>query len=90
MSSPSAFAALRLITSSYLVCACTGSFPQYAYARDSRRDLFEHLKPFTAQAVFELSKAGGIAARPRQTLDKASTNRIEALGEHYRHRSARL
>jgi hypothetical protein len=28
MSSPSAFAALRLITSSYLVCACTGSFPQ--------------------------------------------------------------
>jgi hypothetical protein len=37
-----------------------------------------------------LSKAGGIAARPRQTLDKASTNGIEALGEHYRHRSARL
>ena len=45
---------------------------------------------FAAQAVFELDEAGGIAARPRQALDKAVADRIDSLGEHDRHGAARL
>ena len=41
-----------------------------------RRDLFEQLQPFPAQAVFELHKAGGVAARPRQAVDEAGADRI--------------
>ena len=42
--------------------------------------LFEHLKPFAAQTVFELSKAGCISARSRQTLDKARHQPDRGLG----------
>ena len=40
------------------------------HSRHARRDLFEQLQPFPAEAVFERRKAGGVAARPRQASTK--------------------
>src|SRR5262249_46486513 len=40
--------------------------------------------------VFELQKAGDVAARPRQALDKACAYRIGGEREHDRHRTRRL
>src|SRR6516225_5368651 len=50
-----------------------------------RRDLFQQLQPFRAQAVFEGGEAGGIATRPREAIDKASADRIGNDHEHDRH-----
>jgi hypothetical protein len=54
-------------------------------ARDARRDIFEELQPFHADAVFKIGKAGGIAAWPRQALDEAGTDRIRGQREYDRH-----
>ena len=45
---------------------------------------------FPAQVVFELKKAGHIAARPRQIIDEAGADRIGDLHEHDRHGAGRL
>jgi len=49
-------------------------------SRHARRDLLEQFQPFSAQAVFENHEAGGVAARPRQTIDKAGSDWIG--GDH--------
>ena len=43
--------------------------PKDRHSRHAGRDLLEQFQPFSAHAVFELSKAGGVAARPRQAVD---------------------
>ena len=63
---------------------------QDAHARHPWRDFLEQFEPFPTQDVFELDKAGRIAARPRQALNKAVADRIDSLGEHDRHGAARL
>src|SRR5262249_7005115 len=40
----------------------------------------EQLHPLPSQAVFELNKAGRVAAWPRQAVDVAVTDGIDALG----------
>src|SRR6516165_5607607 len=45
-------------------------------ASHSGCDLLEKLEPFPAHTVFERHEAGGVAARPGQTIDQTSTNRI--------------
>ena len=59
-------------------------------AGHARRDLLEQLQPFAAQAVLELNKASGVAARPRHALDEAGTDRIGDAGKHDRQRARRL
>ena len=51
----------------------------------ARRNLLEQLQPFRAQTVFELHKAGGVAARPRQTIDDAGADWIRSEHEHDRY-----
>jgi len=46
------------------------------------RDLLEQLQPLPAQAVLELCKARSVAARSRQTIDKASTDRVSDTYEY--------
>src|SRR5260370_8304194 len=41
----------------------------------------EGLQPFTAEAISDIGKAGGVAARPRQARDIAQGNRIDGRGE---------
>src|SRR5262245_28473465 len=53
-------------------------------ARVTRGPISEQLYPFPAEAVFEKDKSGGIAARPRQILDKAGTDRVDGDREHNR------
>src|SRR5262245_57326809 len=64
--------------------AALGGIPQYRYPRHARRDLFEQLQPFPADAVFEQEETGGVATRPRQAFDKTSADRIDEVGEHDR------
>src|SRR5262249_1572351 len=59
-----------------------GGIPQYRYPRHARRDLFEQLQPFPADAVFEQEETGDVAARPRQAFDKTSADRIDEIDEH--------
>ena len=66
-----------------------GMVPSTA-ARVTRRDLLEQLQPFAADAVFEHSKAGGVAARPRQAVDEAGADRVGDTHEHDRHSAGRL
>jgi len=49
------------------------------------RDLLEQLQPFSAHAVFGIGKPCGVAARPRQTFDRAATHWISHLHEYDRH-----
>ena len=64
------------------------TFPDDTNPRSLRRNLPEQFQPFGAQAVFELSEAGGVAAGPRHALDRAGTDRIDGLGEHDRQGAA--
>ena len=59
-------------------------FIAYLYRRAgyAGRDLFQQLQPFPAQAVFERDETGGIAARSRQAVDVAGTDRIGDGREH--------
>jgi hypothetical protein len=59
-------------------------------SRRARRNLLEQFQPFPTQTVFEHHKAGGVAARSRQTFDKAGTNWIGNDREHDRHSSGCL
>ena len=45
---------------------------------------------FPAHAVFPIHETGGVAARPRQTLDEAGADRIGDDREHDRHRAGSL
>ena len=45
---------------------------------------------FALDAVFEQGETGGVASRPRQTLDEAGADRIGDLHEHDRHGAGRL
>ena len=57
------------------------------YSRHIGRDLFEKFEPFRAHAILKQDEAGGIAARPRQTIHKSSADRIDGVCEHDRHGS---
>src|SRR5262249_31352193 len=48
--------------------------------------MLEQFDPFRTQTVFEQHKAGGVAARPRQTIDEAGADWIAGDREHDRHR----
>src|SRR5262245_54819401 len=52
------------------------------HARHARRDLLKQLRPFPRQTIFELHKAGGIAARLRQASNQA---RSDGIGNDYKH-----
>ena len=56
-----------------------GRIPKDRRSRHAGRDLFEQLQPFPADAVFEIRETGGVAARPRQAIDKAGADRIGGL-----------
>ncbi len=51
-----------------------GVIPEEGRARHSRRNLLEQLQPFPTYAVFKQRETGGVAARPRQTLDEPAPN----------------
>ena len=53
-------------------------------------DLFEQFQPFAAKAVITRRETSDISTRPRQTLDKASANRIGGEREHDRNGARRL
>jgi hypothetical protein len=61
-----------------------GGISEDSHSRYARRDLLEEFQPFPAQTVFEIHKAGGVAARSGQGIDHASTDRIGDLHEHDR------
>ena len=58
--------------------------PQHADTPDLWRDFLEQLEPFSGQVVFELEKAGGVAVRLRQAVDRAGADRIDRLREYDR------
>src|SRR6516162_10869523 len=58
--------------------------------RVTRRDLFEQLQPFPAQAVFELKKAGDVTDRLRQAVDVTGADRVSHLHEYDRNGAGRL
>src|SRR5262249_35098003 len=53
-----------------------GRIADDGHTRHPRRNVFEQLQPFCADAEFELTKAGGIAARPRQARDQSAADGI--------------
>src|SRR5262249_41881701 len=53
-------------------------------SRQSGHDLLEEFQTFPAKTVFELHKAGGVAARPGQAVDKPCADRISDTHEHDR------
>jgi hypothetical protein len=57
---------------------------------DARRDLFEQLQPFCADAIFGQGEAGGVAAWPMEARNEAGPDRIGDLHEHHRQRAGRL
>jgi hypothetical protein len=59
-------------------------FPNDCRSRHARSNLLEQLQPFSAQAVFERKKAGGVATRARQAVDEAGADRIGNVHEHNR------
>ena len=67
-----------------------GGIPKHCRPRDIWCDLLEQLQPFRAQAVFELHKAGGVAAWPRQAPDEARSDRIGDDHEYDRRGAAGL
>ena len=52
-------------------------------SRHGRRDLLEKLQPFSGDAIFELSKTGGVAARLGQAADQARSDRVGGVDEHH-------
>jgi len=56
-------------------------------ARDCGRDLFEQFQRLSKHRVFEEGKAGNIAARTRQTRNKALPDRISDEHEDDRDRA---
>jgi hypothetical protein len=64
--------------------------PKNRRSRHARCDFFEQCQPFRADAVFEIDKSSGIAARPRKTFDEAGADRIGNMHEYNWHGAARL
>src|SRR5262249_29962019 len=54
-----------------------GGIAQHRRARGARRGFLEQFEPFRADSVFEGGKPGGIASRPRQTIDQVSADRVD-------------
>src|SRR5262245_3885896 len=63
---------------------------QHCGARDARGDLLQQLRPFRTETVFELHKAGDVAARPCQARDQAGADRIGGSRKHNWHGSGCL
>jgi hypothetical protein len=59
------------------------------HARHTRRNLFEKLRPFPAQRVFELHEACDVAAWARKATNVPGTNRVDGLSEYDGHSAAR-
>ena len=59
-------------------------------SRHMGRYLSKQLQPFSAQVVFESHETGGVAARPRQAVDKAGSDRIASDREHDRYGAGHL
>jgi hypothetical protein len=57
--------------------------PKDGRPRYARGDLLEQFQPFPLDAVFELDKSGGVAARPRQTMDEACANGVGENDKDY-------
>ena len=64
--------------------------PKDGYSRHTRRDLFEQLQPFPADAVFKREETGRVATGPRQAIDVAGADRIGDDREYDRHGAGRL
>ena len=69
---------------------CDGGVPKDRCSCHVRRDLLEQFQPFCTQTVFEHQKASGVAARPRQTIDEAGTDRIGDDRKYDRHSASCL
>ena len=54
------------------------------------RDLLEQFQIFSSEAVFLRHETGGVAARPRQTVNEAGGDRIGDGREHDRHGAGHL
>src|SRR5262245_28393121 len=63
---------------------------KYRHPRDLGRDLFEQLQPFGADRELVHGEAGGVAARPRQAIDKTAADRIGDQYENDRHHAGCL
>jgi hypothetical protein len=50
--------------------------PEDCRPRHARRDLFEQFQPFACKAVFNSHETGKVAARVREAVNEAGTNRI--------------
>src|SRR5262245_53077894 len=60
------------------------------YSAYGRRDLFEHLEPFSGQCGLGAGKPSDIAARARPTRNDAYSNRIGHIREHDRYGGGRI
>jgi hypothetical protein len=67
-----------------------GKISKHRHSRHPRHDLFEQFKPLPADAVFERSKAGDVAARPGQAIDETCADRVGDNREHDGYRARRL
>ena len=78
------------ITANCPIPAAYARIPKDRRTRDPRRDLLEQLHPFSAQTVFELHKAGSVAARARQASDETRADRVWDRREHDWHGAGRV
>ena len=67
-----------------------GSIPQHRHPFYARRDLFEQLQPFCADAVFERRKTSDVAPWVREAVNKAGADRIRHQHENDRHGASYL
>jgi hypothetical protein len=67
-----------------------GGIPKDRYTRHVWRGLLEQFKPFPGQIVFEEDETGDIAARARQAINEAGSDRVGDIHEHNRHCARRL
>src|SRR6516164_9932795 len=59
-----------------------GGIPKDGHPRDVWGDFLEQSRPFPAQRVFELNKAGRVAAGPRHGVNVTSADRISDIIEN--------
>ena len=67
-----------------------GGIAQHRRTLQPGRDLLEQFQPFSAHAIFEQGKSGGVASRPRQACDEAGADGIADTHEHDGHLARRL
>ena len=67
-----------------------GRIAQDRRSRYARGNVLEQLQPFPGDGIFEVAKAGDIAAGPRQAIDVAGPDRVGDDREHDRHAAGRL